>query len=89
MAVFCLAHLGHNVIPVGSAGRVVITNTSEYSAEVYLYLKEKGAWRPFTGPLTLPPGACLSAPRADLGSGLVRVVAEGRRDGRNIVRVEY
>jgi hypothetical protein len=89
MPVFDLEHLGRNVIPVSATRRVVITNTSDAPAHVLVHLKNGGAWRPLGEPVMLAPGACWSAAQAELGAGQVLVVAQGRNNGRNIVRVEY
>lgn len=89
MAAFHLEHLGRNVIPVGAAERVVITNTSDQPASVLVHVKHGGAWHPLREPVALAPGACWSARREELGGGMVLVVARGRDGGRNIVRVEY
>lgn len=89
MAAFELEHLGRNVVPVRATQRVVITNTSDRPALVLVHLKDGGAWRPFGAPVTLAPGACWSAEQAELGGGMMLVVARGQAGGRNIVRVEY
>jgi hypothetical protein len=89
MPVFDLEHLGRNVIPVSATRCVVITNTSDATAHVLVHLKNGGAWRPFREPVTLEPGAHWSVAQVELGAGQVLVVAQGRNNGRNIVRVEY
>jgi len=89
MAAFALAHLGSNVIAVDRTERVVITNTSDQTAFVFVHLKHGSAWRQIGEPVILAPGWCWSAKRAELGSGLVLVLVQGKDDGRNIVRVEY
>lgn len=89
MAAFYLDNLGRNVVRLAGAGRLTVTNTSEHPAQVFVDVKEGGAWRMFHAPVTLERGARWSVSHDELGADQVRVTARGSSDGRHIVRVEH
>lgn len=90
MSSFVLQHLGRHVVSLAGSAGLAIVNLSDQPAAVHVNVKRGATWAPWSGAVTLEPGARWWTARERVPAEQVCVVVvTGQANGRDVVRVEY